>query len=137
MKLSRLLCIVFLLVLSACTDGPSDEEFGAKLDGVLANPETYELDIISCVNDGEFIESSWAITNLADENRTFAFDVFLTNSDGEEEAKGRELVGESVAPGQSMEWETFHGGGERFDVGDVECRFEVYDSVLGAFRDEE
>ena len=117
--------------------GPSQDEFDEKLDGVASGPESYELKIVSCVNDGEFIRYVWGITNLSDERRTFAFDPYFTNSAGEEEKKGRELVGASVAPGEYTEWDGGVGGGERFPVGDVECRFEVVDSVLGAFRDEE
>ena len=111
-------------------------EFDDLMEGVPTDPTTYELTVVSCTNDGEFIDYTWGITNLSDERKTYASDVFMTNSSGEEEAKGRRLVGESVASSDYMEWDGFEGGGERFAVGDVECRFEVYDSVFGAFRDE-
>ena len=137
MRFPRVLLLVVLALLAACSDGPTDDEFGSLLEGELADPAGYELDIISCVNDGEFIRYEWGITNLSDERRTFAFDPYFTNAEGVEEKKNRRLVGESVAPGEYMQWDGGEGGGERFDVGHVECRFEVYDSVLGAFRDEE
>ena len=127
-----------LLLLSACgdDDGPSRDEFNEKLEGVEADPADYEVAVVSCVNDGEFISYSWGITNLSDSTRTFAFDPYLTNNSGVEEKKLRELVAESVGPGQYFEWSSFSGGRERFPLGDVECRFEVFNSVLGAFRDE-
>ena len=130
--------LLALLLLTACSDdGPSQAEFEEAMDGVLADPETYELEILECINDGEFITYRWELTNTGAERKTFAFDPYLTNSGGEEEFKGRKLVGDSVAPGQTMEWDAFEGGGERFPIGDVECRIEVVDSVLGLFRDEE
>ena len=137
--IARILAFLGLvLFLSACggDDGPTRDEFDEKLEGVQADPADYELTVVSCVNDGEFISYTWGITNLSDERRTFAFDPYLTNSQGEEEKKNRRLVGESVGPGDYMQWDGGNGGGERFPLGDVECRFEVFDSVLGAFRDE-
>ena len=126
------------LLLSSCAsdDGLMPREFNDKLEGVTADPSEYELTVVRCENDGEFIDLVWGITNLNDSSRTFAFDPFLTNKSGAEEKKLRELVGESVGSGEYLEWESFAGGGERFPLGEVECRFEVFDSVLGAFRDE-
>jgi hypothetical protein len=136
--MTRLAAFCFIVLgLGACTDdGPSQAEFNEQLEGVPSDPASFELEVVSCTNDGEFIDYEWGITNLSDERRTFAFDPFFTNSVGEEEEKNRQLVGESIGPGGSMKWEGFVGGGERFPVGDVDCRFEVVDSVLGAFRDE-
>jgi hypothetical protein len=133
-----LACLTAVLLLSGCVDdeGPTRDEFNEKLEGVEADPDEYELTVVSCVNDGEFIRYTWGISNLSDERRTFAFDPYLTNAAGEEEAKNRQLVGESVGPGDYMQWDGGEGGGERFPLGDVECRFEVFDSVLGSFRDE-
>jgi hypothetical protein len=133
-----LACLTAAVLLSACGDdeGPSRDEFNEKLEGVEADPDDYELALESCVNDGEFIRYTWGVSNLSDERRTFAFDPYLTNSEGKEEKKNRQLVGESVGPGDYMQWDGSEGGGERFPLGDVECRFEVFDSVLGAFRDE-
>ncbi len=126
------------VVLTACSNnGPSQADFAEAMDGVPTDPDTYELEILECVNDGEFITYRWELTNTGDQRKTFAFDPFLTNSAGEEEFKGRKLVGESVAPGESMEWDAGEGGGERFPIGDVECRIEVVDSALGLFRGEE
>ena len=134
--LAASLTAILLLLSCASDDGPTQDEFNEKLEGVASNPDDYELTVVSCVNDGEFIRYSWGITNLSDERRTFAFDPYLTNSEGEEEKKNRRLVGDSLGPEDYMQWDAFSGGGERFPVGDVECRFEVFDSVLGAFRDE-
>ena len=134
----RLAAIVLVLMgLSACTDdGPSQAEFDEALDGVPSEPDSYELSVVSCTNDGEFIRYTWGLKNLTDERRTFAFDPYLTASSGGEEKKNRQLVAESVGPDEYLEWNGAEGGGERFPVGDVECRFEVIYSVLGEFRDE-
>ena len=136
--LKRLLLIASIaFVFAACTDnGPNQAEFNDAMEGIPSDPDGYEVTVVSCVNDGEVIRYTWGITNLSDERRTFAFDPYLTNSAGEEEPKNRRLVSESVAPGEYMEWNGRNGGGERFPLGDVECRFEVVDSVLGQFRDE-
>jgi len=133
-----LACLTAVLLLSGCGDdaGPTRDEFNEKLEGLEADTDEYELTVVSCVNDGEFIRYTWGISNLSDERRTLAFDPYFTNSDGEEEKKNRRLVGESVGPGDYMQWDGGEGGGERFPLGDVECRFEVFDSVLGSFRDE-
>lgn len=129
--------LALVFAVSACTDdGPTQAEFNDAMEGVTTDPATYELTVVSCVNDGEGIYYTWGITNLTDERRTYAFDPYLTNSAGEEEKKNRKLVAESVGPGEYVEWDGAEGGGERFPLGDVECRFEVVDSVLGTFRDE-
>lgn len=126
-----------LAALAACTDdGPSQAEFNETMEGITADPSTYELTVVSCANDGEFIRFTWGLTNLTEERKTYAFDPFLTNSAGEQERKNRKLVSESVGPGEYVEWNGAEGGGERFPVGDIECRFEVVDSALGLFRDE-
>jgi len=133
-----LACLISGLLLSACVDdeGPTQNEFSEKLEGVEVNSDEYELTLVSCVNDGEFIRYTWGIGNLSGERRTYAFDPYFIKLDGKEEAKGRQLVGGSVGPGEYMQWDGGNGGGERFPLGEVECRFEVFDSVLGAFRDE-
>jgi len=134
----RLAALVLVFMgISACTDdGPSQAEFDDALEGVPSDPDTYELTVVSCVNDGEFIRYTWGLKNLTEERRTFAFDPYLTNNAGEELKVLRQLVGESVGAGEYRQWDAFSGRGERFPVGDVECRFEVVDSVLGEFRDE-
>lgn len=140
MRFERLFLIVVLsmLTLIGCTDdGPSQAEFNEAMEGVPSDPSTYELEVVSCVNDGEAIRYTWGLTNLSNTQKTFAFDPYLTNSDGVEEQKERQLVGEAVEPGEYVQWDGFNGGGERFPIGDVECRFEVVDSVLGEFRNEE
>lgn len=132
-----LLLFVILFGLAACAeDGPNQPEFTDAMEGVPADPDSYELTVVSCTNDGEFIRFTWGLRNLSDRRRTFAFDPFLTNSAGDEEPKNRKLVGESVDPDEYVEWTGGEGGGERFPIGDVECRFEVVDSVLGEFRGE-
>ena len=137
--MTRLALVLFvvLLALTACTDdGPNQAEFNEALEGVPTDPASYELTVVSCENDGEFVRYTWGLKNLSDERKTFAFDPYLTSSDGEELKMLRQLVGESVDPDQYLEWDAASGGGERFPVGDVECRFEVVDSVLGEFRNE-
>jgi hypothetical protein len=133
-----LACLTAAVLLSGCGDdeGPARDEFNEKLEGIEADPDEYELTVVSCVNDGEFIRYTWGISNLSDKRRTYAFDPYFIKLDGGEEAKGRQLVGESVGPGNYVQWDGGNGGGERFPLGDVECRFEVFDSVLGSFRDE-
>lgn len=132
-----LLLFVMLFTFAGCTDdGPTQAEFTDAMEGVPADPNSYELTVVSCTNDGEFVDYTWGLKNLSDQRKTYAFDPYLTNSAGEEEAKNRQLVGESVRPGEYVEWSGFEGGGERFPIGDVECRFEVVDSILGEFRDE-
>lgn len=136
-SLTPFVLTVLVLGVSACSNnGPSTGEFNDLMDGVPTDPTTYELTVVSCVNDGEFIDYTWGLTNLSDERKTYAFEPYLTNSAGEEEKKSRKLVSESVGPGEYMEWDGAEGGGERFPIGDIECRFEVFDSVFGAFRDE-
>ena len=134
----RLAALVLVFTgIAACTDdGPSQAAFDDALDGVPSDPDSYQLTIVDCTNDGTVLNYTWGLKNLTQERRTFAFDPYLTNSSNEEEKKDRQLVAESVAPGEYMEWSGRNGGGERFPVGDVECRFEVVDSVLGEFRDE-
>ncbi|MFT7475734.1 MAG: hypothetical protein ACI81L_002675 [Verrucomicrobiales bacterium] len=134
----RLVAFCFVLLgLSACTDdAPSQTEFNEQLDGVPSDQESFDLEVVSCVNDGEFVRYTWRLSNLSDERRTFAFDPYFTDLKGKEEKAPRELVGESVDTGAYVQWDGGVGGGERFPIGDVECRFEVVDSVLGAFRDE-
>ena len=132
-----------LLVAGACSagidssSGPTQGEFDELLEGRLTDPEEFQLEVVSCFNDGEFIQFSWGITNLSDSRKTYAFDPYLVRLDGLDEKQLRELVGGSVGPGEYMEWESSAGGGELFPLGDeIECRFEVVDSPLGAFRDE-
>lgn len=137
--MTRLALALFmvLLALTACTDdGPNQAEFSEALKGVPSDPASYELTVVSCENDGQVISYTWGLENFSDERKTFAFDPFLTNSSGDEEKKGRQLVAESVGPDEYVEWDGGNGGGERFPLGEVECRFEVVDSVLGEFRDE-
>ena len=136
MSFRRLLLIALVVAVLASGCSNRQTEFNEALDGIPSDPETFELEVFECVNDGEFILYEWGLRNLTEDHKTFAFDPFFTNSDGEEEAGSRELVGDAVQPGQFMRWEGGRGGGERFPVGDVECRFEVFDSVLGLFRDE-
>ncbi len=132
--------VVFLLMLlafGACgADDPTPAEFNEAIEGVPADPDSYTLTVVSCENDGEFIRYTWGLKNLSGEAKTFAFDPIFTRLDGEEEINLRELVAESISPGEYVEWDGGAGGGERFPLGEVECRFDVVDSVLGEFRDE-
>jgi len=128
--------MTLILVAVAIGAGCAQQQFNDALDGVPSDPDSFELDVISCVNDGEFITYEWGLTNLTDAPKTFAFDPFFVNIDGEEEMDLRALVGEQIPPGGYQEWDGFADGGERFPVGDVECRFEVVDSVLGFQRGE-
>lgn len=137
--MKRLPLLLFLVVaaLVACTDkGPTQAEFNDAVEGVPSDPDTYDLTVVSCENDGEFIRYTWGLTNLSDARKTFAFDPYLTSTKGEELKMLRQLVAESVGPGEYVEWDAASGGGERFPLGTVDCRFEVVDSVLGEFRDE-
>lgn len=137
--MKRLPLLLFLVVaaLVACTDtGPTQAEFNDAVEGVPSDPDTYELTVVSCENDGEFIRYTWGLKNLTETRKTYAFDPHLMNSEGVEEKATRELVSESVAPGEYRQWDGAVGRGERFPLGTVECRFEVVDSVLGEFRDE-
>ena len=142
--LRRLLALfALLLVVGACSagidssSGPSQAEFDELLEGRLTDPEEFELEVVSCFNDGEFIDYTWGITNLSDSRKTYSFNPLFRNNDGVDERLPNELVGESVGPGEYRQWDSFVGGGELFPLGDeIECRFEVVDSPLGAFRDE-
>lgn len=134
--------ILFLLVLLASLVGCSEPditqaEFNEALDGIPADPETYELTVVSCVNDGQVLRYTWGLKNLTDERVTYSFDPYVLTLTGDEEKKGRKLVGESVGPGEYMQWDGRNGGGELLPVGDVECRFDVFHSVLGVLRGEE
>ncbi|MDW3177861.1 MAG: hypothetical protein R8J94_10760 [Acidimicrobiia bacterium] len=137
--MSRLPLLLFAVlgVLTGCAEaGPTQAEFDEAMHGVRSDPASYDLTVVNCQNDGEFVDYAWGLTNLSGEPRTFAFDPYLRSLAGEEVPMLRELVGETVEPGEYREWQSFAGGGERFPIGDVECRFEVVDSVLGEFRDE-
>ncbi len=137
MSRSLLLLFTVFSLLTACTDGgPDQAEFNEAMQGVPVDPDSYELTVVRCQNDGEFIRYTWGIKNLSGERKTFAFDPVFTTLEGLEETNLRELVAESVGPGEYVEWSGGAGGGERFPIGDVECRFEVVDSVLGEYRGE-
>lgn len=128
--------VVLCTLATACTDsGPTQAEFNEAMQGVPSDPDGYELTVVSCVNDGEFVRYTWGLTNLSDERRTFAFDPYLTDLSGEELPMLRELVSEAVDPGGYVEWSGGAGGGERFPIGDIECRFEVVDSIFEEFQD--
>ena len=97
MVIRQLTIIGFVLVLSACTSDtaapeaedstaptqedassdqsssdPSQAEFDERMDGVASDPDGFELTVVECVNDGEFIDYSWGITNTSSERRTYA-----------------------------------------------------------------